>query len=442
MNCHETFSSDLDMLHVKDKSKFRTFLQAGLFGRSEKQKYGQFDQTKLSSARSLVRFVGMVEQYTARNLTYDTDSLNAFTGIIRNFETAPTQLSRVFQIWGVPFCRYDSEEKTNNSFLDGLSWNHAETGPSSQHAEETHFQSRGDPSRQNSEQSATFQNQSPTMRHENIQTHSKNVQQPPCQQMGKPVPNSNGLDGQNLTMTALATDGATSSTFCSTEEMAAGALGAMRVPDNPNESTKVYNHHGHPRRRPGFPSWSWAGWAGGILYEKRSSYGTPRELRSEASLISVETLSRQKVSLSAYIDQSRAFDTAVPTAIHIQALALPASAFSYDTSAASSSLQVFNFPARLALSTAPWDASHFSQSLQNTHQRKCIYFGSLLKMVVIMVLEAQDESWSRVGLILLDEVWSWNFERSWKGFKMKSKEKRDEMRSRDIGEEMTLFRII
>lgn len=330
MNCHESLSSDLDLLHVKNKSKFREVLEVGLFGRNENQRYGHFDESTIRPAHNLVRFMGMGEQYTARDLAYDTDSLNAFTGIIRKFETAERGL---LQIWGVPFCRGEREEQKRESFLDGLGWNHKVTD---------------------------------------------------C------------------------------------------------------------DDRGHPRRRLDFPSWSWAGWAGEIQYEGRLSsfVDSPRQLDGEVKFVSIETGSGQEIGLSAYVDQAKTFQVTGPPAIHIRALVLPASAFSYDTSTTRSSLQIFNYPARPALSTGPWDASCFCQSLQHTDQRKCIYFGSVIRMVVIMVLEAQDKGWSRVGLIFLDEVWRWHFNASWTKFKGTKSNVRSVYRSGDIGEEFTSFRII
>lgn len=125
MNCHESLQSDLDKLHVKDKSKFREMLQAGLFGREEGQKYGRFDGTAVKRpAHNFIRYQGMVQQYTDKQLTYETDSFNAFVGIARNAEQFRPAIR---QIWGVPVRRSPSDKVTTHAFVDGLAWNHLST---------------------------------------------------------------------------------------------------------------------------------------------------------------------------------------------------------------------------------------------------------------------------------------------------------------------------
>lgn len=301
MNCHESLSSDLDTLHMEDKSHFMDILHAGLFGRTEKLRYGHFDESNMQPPHKLVRFMGMVEQYTARDLTYDTDSLNAFTGIIRKFVTSETSLS---QICGVPFLPRGGY--VFGSFIDGLGWSHK----------------------------------------------------------------------------ASACD---------------------------------------PQRRPEFPSWSWAGWAGGIEYERRSRKGEPQGLGAACECF-IELDGRLKVDPSAYIDEAKGVsqDAIRPAAIYLRAQALPVSAFSYHKSTPNFTLQVFEYSARLALSAGPWGVSHLFKSLQNANQRRCIYIGNLENSALIMVLEAQDDSWSRVGLLYLDGVSYTDFRNRWDKFEMES----------------------
>lgn len=63
----------------------------------------------------------MLQQYTARELTYDSDALNAFSGIVRDFENSK---SKIDQIYGIPFMPGDPE-KARMSFLNGLTWFHS-----------------------------------------------------------------------------------------------------------------------------------------------------------------------------------------------------------------------------------------------------------------------------------------------------------------------------
>ncbi|KAH6666539.1 heterokaryon incompatibility protein-domain-containing protein, partial [Plectosphaerella plurivora] len=119
MNCHESLESNLDSLHLPNKSKFRGFLQAGMFGRDEHHKYGAFEDTSASRpTRNFARFQSMVEQYSARHLTFEEDTFNAFVGIAEHLRQS------VNQIWGVPLRLCQSAEETERFFVDGLTWSH------------------------------------------------------------------------------------------------------------------------------------------------------------------------------------------------------------------------------------------------------------------------------------------------------------------------------
>lgn len=329
MNCHESLSSDLDTLHMEDKSQFMEILRAGLFGGTEKLKYGHFDDSNMQPTHKLLRFMGMVEQYTARDLTYDTDSLNAFIGIIRSFAAPETSLG---QICGVPFL-IPEDYYPFVSFLDGLGWSH---------------------------------------------------KAPAC------------------------------------------------------------DAHNHPKRRPEFPSWSWAGWAGEIEYERRSHNGEPQRLVPDRYCsVSIDTGDGLRSLPLTNIEEAKGLSqgTIEPDAIYLEAQTLPASAFSYDTFTSGSTLQVFRYPGRLALSVGPWGVSHFLQSLQNADERQCSYIGRLGNSIVIMVLEAQDDSWSRVGLIYLDGVSYLDFGKSLDEFTGKSRAVYGPIR-KGVGNEFASFRVI
>lgn len=339
MNCHESLLSDLDTLHVEDKSQFMEILQSGLFGRTEKLKYGHFDKLSMEPDHNLVLFMGMIEQYTARDLTYAADSLNAFTGIIRKFTTPGTHLS---QIRGVPLCH--RRISAAGSFRNGLGWSH---------------------------------------------------------------------------------------------------------------KTPACGARDHPRRRPEFPSWSWAGWAGEIQYKttffdgrlSKLSHWRDNYYLADDRSVDIETGSGLKFSVAAYINKATGLpqDTVSPAAIHLQAYLLPPSAFSYDVFP-TTKLRVLQYPARLALSVGPWDIPHFIQSLRNTDQRRCIYLGEFsdtMSIMVLMVLEAKDDSWSRIGLVHVDQA-------SFKdlGFRkirdeyIKKSQSISQLARRSIGMEATSYRII
>lgn len=131
MNCHESISGSLDELHTKDRSQLRTFLRSGMFGRNLTDRntaFGKFDVKRMSGEDMLHLYTATVEQYTARQLRYDNDSLNAFAGIVRRFEN---QKKPVYQTWGIPFLPPDMLKESKdgpplqpNSLIPGLSWSH------------------------------------------------------------------------------------------------------------------------------------------------------------------------------------------------------------------------------------------------------------------------------------------------------------------------------
>lgn len=68
-------------------------------------------------------YMSLVGQYTARQMTFDKDSLNALAGIIRSFETS-RPLFR--QIWGVPYWDCPEPQQTTDTLVRGLLWDHPE----------------------------------------------------------------------------------------------------------------------------------------------------------------------------------------------------------------------------------------------------------------------------------------------------------------------------
>ncbi|KAH9906862.1 heterokaryon incompatibility protein-domain-containing protein [Xylariomycetidae sp. FL2044] len=330
MNCHESLSSNLNKLHIEDKSQFGEYLRGRLVDHTEDVKYGHFDESAHTPLHSLHRFMAMVEQYTARDLTYDTDSLRAFTGIIRKFESSQTVLR---QVWGVPL-RRGTEKETDKSFIAGLVWQHKAT-----------------------------------------------ICYPcDCDSMTQDHHGDKCWAGMEKWRETI---------------------------------TKTYGESDHPRRRPEFPSWSWAGWAGGVDYTGR--FGMYRaefdvEFQSEVESVSIETDDGLNVNLSTYIDKVQVAtprETVRPSPIYVQALALPVSAFTYHNNSINPPcLKIFQVRATLSLSTDPWDISGFYHSLMNPDRRRCIFLGHVVEGVVFMVLEAQNDSWSRVGTILVDRDWN------------------------------------
>ncbi|KAH7374881.1 heterokaryon incompatibility protein-domain-containing protein [Plectosphaerella cucumerina] len=127
MNCRESMTNDLDNLHTEDKTKFRECLGSGFFGSNNFFSTGGFGEVSRTAEDNLKLLRDMMELYTERDLTYDTDSLDAFVGILRLFEHSKSPIAT---IWGVPLLRSldaageDLIEETDASFVAGLAWKH------------------------------------------------------------------------------------------------------------------------------------------------------------------------------------------------------------------------------------------------------------------------------------------------------------------------------
>lgn len=118
----------LEKLHIKNKSKQRDCFRAGVFGRNGKEVFGRLDLNTLSIYRVFVRYLAAIEEYSARELRYDIDSLDALIGVTRKFE----QIRHPYlHIWGMPYpsfvgyTRPDSK-RSIHYFANSLVWIHAE----------------------------------------------------------------------------------------------------------------------------------------------------------------------------------------------------------------------------------------------------------------------------------------------------------------------------
>lgn len=116
MNCSEGIYGTLDDLHTKDRSKFLRFMHSGILSGRDNRPFGPVDAENRSSSISLYIYHDLARQYTARDLSFEEDSLKAFAGIMRHLMSSRHP---IYQIWGVPFDHQDYE-----SMLRGLLWSH------------------------------------------------------------------------------------------------------------------------------------------------------------------------------------------------------------------------------------------------------------------------------------------------------------------------------
>jgi hypothetical protein len=94
MNCSESLPPDLLLIHNKSNYTY-PFLHRGIFtGRRNKR----FQTVNVSSLGGFECYLELTMDYSKRELTYESDSYNAFTGIMEYF----SREFGVHNIWGVP----------------------------------------------------------------------------------------------------------------------------------------------------------------------------------------------------------------------------------------------------------------------------------------------------------------------------------------------------
>jgi hypothetical protein len=121
MNCYESIFSSLDKVHTKDKSRQRALMRAGMFGRRDGDCFGRLDMNSIKVYHVYLRYLSAIEDYSARELSYDTDSFNAFIGIARKFESVR---NRILEVWGVPYPPSLRTDEVCSYFAVGLAWAH------------------------------------------------------------------------------------------------------------------------------------------------------------------------------------------------------------------------------------------------------------------------------------------------------------------------------
>jgi hypothetical protein len=134
MNCFENLCSPLDMLHTKAKDKFRSYMRAGLFtGRDEGLgdqifglPFGAFDDRNKPWSYQFKKYLILATNFTSRDLSWDSDALNAFAGIMRHLQTSKYPIK---QVLGIPYL-LPSISPNGVTHLDcivaALCWRHIE----------------------------------------------------------------------------------------------------------------------------------------------------------------------------------------------------------------------------------------------------------------------------------------------------------------------------
>ncbi|RYO81239.1 hypothetical protein DL766_005330 [Monosporascus sp. MC13-8B] len=119
MNCFESIQSPLDDMHIEDKSRMQQRLRAGVFGRNARAPFGHLDRPDLGSSGRVLQYQMAVEDYSARDLRYDADILNAFRGIERDFSRKNTMRG----FYGILYPKFESP-LGSAYFYHTIAWRH------------------------------------------------------------------------------------------------------------------------------------------------------------------------------------------------------------------------------------------------------------------------------------------------------------------------------
>lgn len=132
MNCFESLSIPLDRVHTKMKDRFFAFMRSGLFnGRDEGLDseifglpFGNFDDRGESWDYNMRKFLILATNFTLRNLSDESDSLNAFVGIMKQLEAAKYPIT---QVQGIPYVHpsvFPDQHTHLDCLVAGLCWRH------------------------------------------------------------------------------------------------------------------------------------------------------------------------------------------------------------------------------------------------------------------------------------------------------------------------------
>ncbi|KAN0108802.1 Heterokaryon incompatibility protein (HET) domain containing protein [Hyaloscypha variabilis] len=132
MNCFESLSFSLDRVHTKTKNRFFAYMRSGLFnGRDEGLKngifslpFGTFDDRNKSWDYHKRKYLILATNFTSRNLGRESDSLNAFAGIMKHIEAAKYPIT---QLQGIPYLHpsvYPDQHTHLDCVVAGLCWRH------------------------------------------------------------------------------------------------------------------------------------------------------------------------------------------------------------------------------------------------------------------------------------------------------------------------------
>jgi hypothetical protein len=290
MNCYESLISPLDLLHVENKTQMDDAFRAGVFDRNERLRFGQLDGNSMPRYKLFPLYLSSIEQYTARNLRFDSDSYIALAGVMRRFARRKRP---IYEVYGLPYLGSSQHERIDTSFSRSLMWFH---------------------------------------------------------------------------------------------------------------TTDCWEGSDTPRRRPNFPSWSWAGWSGRIKYHGSGERSTSLIRRIEL----VNATDGEAIFLSLF-GSNTGYGLSPYTRLKIEALIIPTNMLSYESSHGKSGFrswviiwQGVKYEAQLHLSQGANSENSFAQYLraEQGNRWRCVLIGCIRKVSGVMILKRDEHvnRWMRVGL--------------------------------------------
>lgn len=121
MNCYESIVSPLDSLHVGNRRHMKDSLRAGVFDRNKSNPVGIFDPDSMSIHELFLWYFSSIEEYTKRTLRFDSDSCNAFAGVMRRFAG---RKQPIYEVWGLPYLVDGTSDEKVAFFAHSLAWFH------------------------------------------------------------------------------------------------------------------------------------------------------------------------------------------------------------------------------------------------------------------------------------------------------------------------------
>jgi hypothetical protein len=124
MNCFESLDVPLRSLHTRTGKRFRGFVRAGVFaGRNENNCFGGIQSLRGKFFEVLTH----IELYTKRRLTFDSDSINAISGVLNLYRNSKPKISHCC---GIPMIleQFSWTDSKRESIAISLSWRHLNGG--------------------------------------------------------------------------------------------------------------------------------------------------------------------------------------------------------------------------------------------------------------------------------------------------------------------------